>query len=183
MFTIMSNILNKTKVYLVGHMQYQNGRGWREDITKDLAGMGVTVFDPYHKPFIDDTNEDETVRAQLKTWMEHGEYDSVAERMKKVRAFDLRLCDLSDFIIAHINPSIASWGSAEELVTSVRMRKPVFLSIEGGKKLCPLWVMGMLPHKYIYNNPREIVEVIRKIDSGEKPIDNDRWKLLLPKYR
>ena len=70
------NILNKTKVYLCGHMQYLNGRGWREELTKELVGMGVTVFDPYHKPFVDDTNEDETVRAQLKTWMDHGEYDS-----------------------------------------------------------------------------------------------------------
>jgi hypothetical protein len=179
----MSNILNKTKVYLVGHMQYQNGRGWREEVTKELVGMGVTVFDPYHKPFVDDTNEDETVRAQLKNWMEHGEYDSVAERMKKVRAFDLRLCDLSDFIIAHINPSIASWGSAEELVTSIRAKKPVFISVEGGKKFCPLWVMGMLPHKYVYNNLDEILDVLKKIDSGVKEIDSDRWKLLLPKYR
>ncbi len=164
-------------------MQYQNGRGWREEVTKELVGMGVTVFDPYHKPFVDDTNEDETVRAQLKNWMEHGEYDIVAERMKKVRAFDLRLCDLSDFIIAHINPSIASWGSAEELVTSIRAKKPVFISVEGGKKFCPLWVMGMLPHKYVYNNLEEILEVLKKINSGVKEIDSDRWKLLLPKYR
>lgn len=181
--SIMSNILNKTKVYLVGHMQYANGRGWREEITKDLVDMGITVFDPYHKPFIDDTNEDETVRAQLKIWMEHGEYDSVAERMKKVRAFDLRLCDLSDFIIAHINPAVASWGSAEELVTSCRMKKPTFISIEGGKSKTPLWMMGMFPHKYFYNDIDEIVRTLRSIDSGIKEIDNERWKLLKPEYR
>lgn len=164
-------------------MQYLDGRGWREDIKPKLTNMGITVFDPYVKPFMDDTNEDESVRGQLKTWMEAGEYDKVSERMKKIRAFDLRLCDLSDFIIAHINPSVASWGSAEEIVTSVRMRKPVFLSIEGSKKVCPLWIMGMLPHKYIYNNTDEIIEALNKIDSGEKVIDNDRWKLLLPEFR
>jgi hypothetical protein len=165
-------------------MQYtQDGRTWRDEITKDLEGLGITAFNPYMKPFIDDVNEDETVRAQLKVWMENGEYDKVAERMKPVRNFDLRLCDLSDFIIAHINPSVASWGTAEEIVTSVRAKKPVFMSVEGGKQKTPLWVMAMFPHKYIYNNVDEIVQMLKKIDSQEKVIDSDRWKLLLPQYR
>lgn len=177
------NVLNKTKVYLVGHMQYVQGREWREEMTPSLRSMGITVFDPYHKPFIDDATEDEAVRANLKVSMESGKYDEVAERMKTVRNFDLRLCDLSDFIIAHINPAVASWGSAEEIVTSVRAKKPVFLSIEGGKTKTPLWIMGMLPHKYIYNNLDEVLDTLKRIDSGEKIIDSDRWKLLLPEYR
>ena len=176
-------LLLKTKVYLCGHMQYADGRGWREELTPKLVGLGVTVFNPYIKPFVDDCEEDETVRAALKRCMETECYDAVAKRMKTVRNFDLRLCDLSDFIIAHINPAVASWGSAEEIVTSVRAKKPVFLSIVGGKKACPLWVMGMLPHKYIYNNLDEIVATLKRIDSGEKKIDSDRWKLLLSEYR
>jgi hypothetical protein len=178
-----NNILNKTKVYLVGGMQYTEGRGWREELTPKLKGLGVTVFDPYIKPFIDDCNEDESVRANLKELMKNGDYDAVAKRMKTVRNFDLRLCDLSDFIIAHINPSVASWGSAEEIVTCVRAKKPVFLSIEGTKKACPLWIMGMLPHKYIYNNLDEVFATLQRIDSGEKKIDSDRWKLLQESYR
>lgn len=177
------NILTKTKVYLVGHMQYANGRGWREEITPALRAMGITVFDPYHKPFVDDAAEDEATRAWLKERMEMGDYDAVAERMKLVRNFDLRICDLSDFIIAHINPAVASWGSAEEIVTSVRAKKPVFLSVEGGKTKAPLWIMGMLPHKYIYNNLDEVVATLQRIHSGDKEIDSDRWKLLLPEYR
>ncbi len=164
-------------------MQYVDGRGWRETITPTLEGMGITVFNPYIKPFIDDCDEDETVRADLKLKMGREEYDAVAARMKTVRNFDLRLCDLSDFIIAHINPAVASWGSAEEIVTSVRAKKPVFLSIEGGKKACPLWILGMLPHKYIYNNLDEIAAVLKRIDSGEKKIDSTRWKLLKESYR
>ena len=180
---VMSNILNKTKVYLVGHMQYVNGRGWRETVTSQLKKMGVTVFDPYSKPFIDEVNEDESVREQLKIWMDNGDYDLVAQRMKPIRNFDLRLCDLSDFIIAHINPSVASWGSAEEITTSVRAKKPVFISVEGGKSKTPLWIMGMVPHKYIYNNVQEVVEMLQTINSGEKMINSDRWKLLKEEYR
>ena len=58
--------------------------------------------------------------------------------MREIRIFDLNLVDRSDFIIAHIIPNVASWGSAEELVTAVRMKKPTFISVEGGKKECPL---------------------------------------------
>lgn len=176
-------ILNKTKCYTIGHMQYINGRGWRERVKKELNELGVTVFSPYEKPFISLIPEDENARANLLEQMEKEEYDSITNHMKMVRNQDLRLCDLSDFLIAHINPSVASWGSAEELVTCCRMKKVVFLSIEGGKKKCPLWLMAMFKHKYIYNNLDEVLEMIKKIDSGEKPIDAEEWKLLLPSYR
>ena len=39
--------------------------------------------------------------------------------------------DRSDFIVAHLVPDVASWGSAEEIVTAVRMKKPIFVSMEG----------------------------------------------------
>ena len=176
-------LLNKTRTYLVGHMQYANGRGWREEVTPSLIEMGITVFDPYHKPFIDDVIEDEEARLHLADWMKSEEYDRVSERMRRVRNFDLRICDLSDFIIAHINPSVASWGSAEEIVTCCRANKPVFISVEGGKSKTPLWIMGMFPHKYIYNNVQEVIKMLKRIDNEEKIIDSDRWKLLKPEYR
>ena len=40
------NLLDKTKTYLVGHMQYVNGRDWRDDASKRLSKIGVTVFNP-----------------------------------------------------------------------------------------------------------------------------------------
>lgn len=172
------NVLNKTRTYLVGHMQYAEGRGWRDYITSSLEEMGVVVFDPYKKPFLKDVNEDEIAREKLHEWMKNGEYDKVQERMKIVRSYDLNLVDRSDFIIAHIVPNIASWGSAEELVTANRAKKPIFLSVEGGKEKTPLWIMGMLPHKYIYNNVDEILDVLTAIDDGIKEIDSDRWRLL-----
>ena len=111
------------------------------------------------------------------------QYDRVTEIMKTVRSYDLNLVDRSDFIIAHLVPDVASWGSAEEIVTAVRMKKPVFVSMEGGKSKTPLWMLGMFPHKYIYNSRDEIVEMLYAIDSGNKEIDSDRWRLLQKKYR
>lgn len=170
--------LYRTKTYLVGHMQYANGEDWRVKVEKFVAPMGVQVFNPYKKPFVKDVEEDEGAREKMLTAMENGWYNDVAKRMKQIRSYDLNLVDRSDFIVAHLLPDIASWGSAEELVTAVRMKKPIFISMEGGKKKTPLWMMGMIPHHYIYDSVEEILDMLKKIDSGEKDIDSDRWRLL-----
>lgn len=179
------NLLNRTRCYTVGAMQYANGQSWRVKTRESLNKLGVTVFDPYHKPFVTPIPEDDAARAELKHWMDSGQYDRVAERMKEVRSDDLRLVDLSDFFIVQIIPNVASWGSAEELSWSVRCKKPIFIFIDhpDGKRATPLWVMGQLPHKYIYNSLDEILKVLHDIDSGKKEIDSKRWRLLLPEYR
>ena len=179
----MSNLLYKTKTYLVGHMQYLSGRDWREEVTEKLAPLSITCFDPYKKPFVKDVEEDEASRIEMETWMKTKQYDKVSERMKTVRSYDLNLVDRSDFIIAHLVPDVASWGSAEELTTAIRMKKPTFISMEGGKSKAPLWILGMLPHKYIYNSLDEVTEMLYAIDNGIKPIDSDRWRLLRKEYR
>jgi hypothetical protein len=177
------SVLEKTKCYMVGHMQYLSGRNWREEVTEKLSSLKITCFDPYKKPFVKDVEEDEASRQEMETWMKTKQYDRISEKMKTVRAYDLNLVDRSDFIIAHLVPEVASWGSAEEIVTAVREKKPVFISMEGGKSKTPLWMMGMLPHKYIYNNIEEIIDMIYAINDETKPIDSDRWRLLRKEFR
>ena len=172
------NVLDKTRTYLVGHMQYSDGRNWREYVEKELESLNITVFNPYKKPFVKDVEEDEAARSRMADDMVNGYYNDVAERMSVVRSYDLNLVDRSDFIVAHLLPDVASWGSAEEIVTAVRMKKPIFISMEGGKSQTPLWIMGMLPHHYIYNSVDEVLEMIHQINDGNKAIDSDRWRLL-----
>ena len=179
----MENLLYKTKTYLVGHMQYLSGRDWRSEVTDALKPLKITCFNPYEKPFIKDVEEDEASRQEMETWMKTKQYDRATERLKTIRSYDLNLVDRSDFIIAHLVPQVASWGSAEEIVTAVRMKKPIFISMEGGKAKTPLWMLGMLPHKYIYNSIEEIIEMLYAIDGGSKPIDSDRWRLLRKEFR
>jgi len=177
------NVLYRTRCYLIGHMQYSDGRGWRDDVKSRLGDRGITFFDPYHKPFIHEIPEDEKSRDEMHNWMETEQYDLVQQRMWHVRSHDLRLCDVCDFFIAHIIPEKASWGSAEEITTVIRQKKPLFLSIEGGKKRTPLWLMAIMPHKYIYNNMDEVVSMLSSIDDGIVRINSDRWKLLKPELR
>ena len=176
-------LLKNTRTYLVGHMQYVSGRDWRDYATERFNKIGITVFNPYEKPFVKDVEEGQAVRKELLEMMDKGYYGEVVSRMKTVRSYDLNLVDRSDFIVAHLVPEVASWGSAEEIVTAVRMKKPIFVSMEGGKSKTPLWMMAMFPHKYIYNSIEEIVDMIDAIDSGDKEIDSDRWRLLKPEYR
>ena len=170
----------------MGHMQYigdHEGESWRDRVSVELEKMGVIVFNPYHKPFIKDVQEGSEVGKALAKAKAEKDYEYLAKKMKEIRIYDLNLVDRRDFIVAHIKPTVASWGSAEEIVTAVRMKKPIFLSIEGGKQACPYWIYGMFPHKYIYNSPDEIIEMLRKIDRGEKKLDNERWKLLRKEFR
>ena len=171
-------ILEKTRTYLVGHMQYADGRDWREYVEGELEPLAIRIFNPYKKPFVKDVNEGEEARNKIQHDMEEGHYSDVANRMKRIRSYDLNLVDRSDFIIAHLLPDVASWGSAEEIVTAVRMKKPIFISMEGGKNKTPLWMMGMLPHHYIYDSIEEVVDMIKQINNGEKNIDSDRCRLL-----
>lgn len=176
-------ILNKTKTYLIGPMQYGDGRSWREDISSFLKTIGVIVFDPYKKPFINSPSEDEETHQRMYKLMQINEYDEVAEHFKAVRSFDLSMVDRADFIICYLNPKVPTYGTVEELVTAVRMKRPVFVVVEGGKKNTPLWVMGMLPHKYIYDSFDEIKQVLTNINNGLKSIDSDRWRLFEQELR
>jgi hypothetical protein len=177
------NLLKDTRCYLIGHMQYMDGRSWREDLKEVLNGRGIKFYDPYHKPFIHDVPEDNDSREEMLHWMDTQQYDLVQQRMWAVRGYDLRLCDICDFFVAHIVPNVASWGSAEEISTVIRQKKPLFLSIEGGKRVCPLWLMGVVPHKYIYDSIEEVIQTIKHIDNGIIRMSSDRWKLLLPEMR
>jgi hypothetical protein len=105
--------------------------------------------------------------------------------MKPVRGYDLRLCDICDWFIAVIKPEIASWGSAEEITTVIREKKPLFLVIDHpqGKRATPLWLMAIMPHKYIYSTLQEALDTVEAIDKGIIKMTSDRWKLLKPDVR
>lgn len=179
-------VLYKTSCYLAGPMEFDsNGKTWRDEITPFLKSIGVRVFDPYTKPFIDSDKleEGENARELYYEWLKNGEYDKVAERMKPIRNFDLNCVDRADFLIFYINKNIPTFGTMEELVTAVRMKRPIFIFVEGGKSQCPLWLFGMLNHKYFYENIEEIKNILYKINNGTESINNDKWRLLKHQFR
>ena len=42
----MTNLLEKTKTYLVGHMQYADGKDWRKQVEEELDKLNIITFNP-----------------------------------------------------------------------------------------------------------------------------------------
>lgn len=176
-------VLDKTKCYLIGSMQYENGEEWREVAQAVLGDMGVTTFNPYKRPFIDGPPENSESHKVWRQMLQEGRYDEVAEIFKEVRSLDLSMVDRADFIICYLKPSVFTAGTMEELSWAVRLKRPIFLVMDGGKQETPFWILGMLPHKYIYSSFAEVFKVLEDINSGNKEIDSKRWRLLRPELR
>ena len=177
------NILKNTKVYLAGNMEHTDGSvEWRDYVSKKLSQMEIKTLSPLDTVFVNQNNESEEDRLKLKVARSNEDFDYVSTYMKAVIQKDLRLIDLSDFVIINLEISKPTFGTIHELVIATQQKKPVFLSV-GDKKMCPLWLLGLLKHNYIYNNLDEILSMISKIDSGEKVIDIKLWRLLVPEYR
>lgn len=180
------NVLYRTKTYTVGAMEYADGSNWRKTVEDVLNPRGIIVFNPYKNPFDSKPDETPDIRKVMRGKMlEKGyeNYEEVTKWAKGVRRYDLNLVDRSDFIIAYIIPDIASWGTAEELSAMVHGRKPMFIVMQGGKKNTPLWLMGELKHKYIYDSIDEALQMVINIDDGKVKIDSPSWRLLKKEYR
>lgn len=177
------NILQKTRVYLIGGMQYVDGSEWRMIVKNELNKIGVVVFNPYDHPFIDSEDENNDCRKKLEDLIKEKKYNETASIVKKIRSEDLRCVDVCDFCFVYINPQYPTVGSWEEIFWANRMKKPIFFCVEGGLSKLPLWMYGVIPYKYVYNNINEAIDVLKQIDSGEKEIDSDRWRLLRKEYR
>lgn len=183
----MAGILDKTRCYLIGSMEFGDGSKWREDVTKELSKMGIVSFDPYKKPFIDNSlhegnDQISALRSQITGWKKEN-MDCIHKSMKAIRSSDLNLVDRSDFIIYYLNPKVPSYGSLEEFFSANSKKKPIFVVIEGGKENTPLWLLGTLPPNYFYDSINSVLEIINNIDSGKVEIDSRRWRLLKPEYR
>lgn len=175
-------VLYNTTCTVIGPMQYADGRTVRQRLKREMGKYGITVYDHYKKPFISAAEEDEVTRLQFKRWLENEEYDKLSEK-KHIRTFDLKLIDISDFIVVIFDPLTLTIGTWEEFFWANRLKKPIFFVNTGGKKNTPYWIFWTIPHKYIYSSIEEMLFVINKINNGEHPIDNARWKLLKMEYR
>lgn len=174
-----------TRVYLAGNLEYtteNHARGWRDYLAEELGQLGIKTLDPTMVVFEGQPHETEEVRERLKTSRDEGRFDEVVDYMVPVVQKDLRQIDLSDFVIFNISINKPTFGTIHELVIAIQQKKPVFICV-GDKKKTPLWLLGIVPHRYFYDSVSEIFEKIQKINSGEEGIDSDRWRLLIDELR
>ena len=179
-------LLENTIVYEIGSIEdsKDHGVGWRERVTSFMEERKIKVLDPCHKQFIKDIKETGEANKELRAWRRDGEFDKVADKMREIRIYDLKMVDRADFLFCYLDKDIPTCGSWEEIFWGAgRLKKPVFFVYKQGKNEVPLWLFGTIPHKYFYNSIDEALEVIDKIDKGEIEMDSDRWKLFSPSFR
>ncbi len=170
---------------MIGQLEYgcfNNARQWREDFSEKVQDMGIITFSPLDHVFLNYEVEDKNFQDQIKAALQNGDYDFAHEQMKKIRSRDLYLCDISDFLVGVLNPKLPTFGTIDEIITSKRANKPVFLVVEGGYKNLPLWLCSYFKKEWVYNSLEEVIAVLRKIDSGEIVINSKYWRLVNKNY-
>lgn len=172
----MMQRLRGTRCYLVGPMDQcpNGGVQWRQELTPWLRSFGVTVLDPTCKP-IDICPETPEARSKLGSLKEAGDYDPYSKEIKLLRCVDLRMIDVSDFIIAHIDTSITMCGTWEEITTANRSKKPILVHCVQGKSQCPGWLFGMIPHDYIFDSWWQVKDRLAWINSNAPQGLDKRW--------
>lgn len=135
------NLLKGARVYLSGPMDFvanrieEKERGWRVRVTEFLEHYGVTVFDPWNKPDVrgmyEYGREDVKTINQRDTWSFSDSRSGARARGELAHYFwetmhiDLRMVDISDFVIAYCPTNIYSVGTVHEIVLARTQKKPV----------------------------------------------------------
>lgn len=170
------NRLNNQRVYLAGAMDRVKDRGstWRDNITPFLESLGIVVFNPLNKP----SNigmEDTEVHLVKKKLKERKNYDELSSMMKTIRGVDLRLVDISDFLIVNLDIDTHPCGTLEEIFWANRQKKPIIIHMEQGKSNTPDWLFGTIPHQMIFSTWDEVKEYLLHINSAENIETYKRW--------
>lgn len=170
------NRLKNQRVYLAGAMDRVPDRGvtWRQEITPFLESLGITVFNPITKPTsigLED-NDSHAVKSKLK---EQHRYDELSSMMKIIRSVDLRLVDISDFLIVNLDIDVHPCGTLEEIFLANRQKKPIIVHMVQGKHKTPDWLFGTIPHQMIFSDWKEIKDYLLHINSAENIDNYKRW--------
>ena len=170
------NRLKNQRVYLAGAMDRvkDRGAGWRAEITPFLMNLGVIVFNPILKPSDIGLEDYDThiIKQELKA---QKKYNELSILMKGIRSVDLRLVDISDFMIVNLDLDTHPCGTLEEIFWANRQKKPILVRMVQGKVNAPDWLFGVLPHQMIFSEWNEIFEYLDQIDTSTMIDTHKRW--------
>jgi nucleoside 2-deoxyribosyltransferase len=171
------NRLRNQRAYLAGAIDRvtDRGTGWRDSITPFLNELGVVVFNPLNKPS-DLGSEDNTTHLVKKLLKESQKYDELSNVMKTIRATDLRLVDISDFLIVNLDLNTHPCGTLEEIFLANRSKKPVLIRMEQGKNHTPDWLFGTLPHSMFFSTWSEVQDYLNHINGDAFINCENRWR-------
>ncbi len=170
------NRLALNRGYLCGAMDRvaDGGVGWRQDIMDSLKELKILWLDPCRKP-IDIGVEDMENRALRQRAKRAGDFEFVRDQMKQIRPVDLRMVDVSDFLIVNLDLDVHACGTYEELYWANRCKKPVIVRVAQGVEHTPDWLLGTLPFEMIFSTWDQVKTYMRHI-AHDPVIDRlNRW--------
>jgi len=172
----MNNRLANQRVYLAGAMDRvsDRGNGWRNDISPFLENLGIVVFNPIKKPIMIGQEDEKTHKYKV-LLKQQKSYDELSELMKVIRSVDLRLVDISDFMIVNLDLDIHPCGTYEEIFWANRQRKPIIVHMVQGKQQAPDWLFGTIPHQMIFSSWLEIKDYLNYINTYAEIETFKRW--------
>ena len=170
------NRVRNQRCYLAGAMDRvkDRGKGWRQEITPFLQSLGIVVFNPITKPTEIGLEDHDThlVKTKLK---KKKRYEELSSMMKVIRSVDLRLVDISDFLIVNLDIDTHPCGTLEEIFWANRQKKPIIIHMVQGKEHTPDWLFGTVPHQMIYSDWNDIYGYLEHINSSENINTYNRW--------
>jgi len=172
--------LDEATAYLSGPMEMvaDHGVEWRRRFIRlsNAAGLNIHYIDPTNKPGGEDVKIGEDKETQVRLQSE-GRFKELRSYVGDYRRYDLRFVDLSDFLVVVVNPSVAQWGTANEVYFAEMQHKPRFCIIEGGMHKLPRWLFDVFDDNEIFESVEDLIAHLIKLDSGEVELDK-RWVLV-----
>lgn len=139
------------------------GIGWRRNTRWSQNHLGVQWLDPTRKP-IDIGVEDDESRARRKQSKKLGKLGPVVDEMKSIRRVDLRMVDVSDFLIVNLDMDIHACGTYEEIFLANRQKKPILIHVEQGRNAVPDWLLGTVPEEHIFDSWGDLYDYLNLVD-------------------
>ncbi len=173
----MQHRLKGMRCYLSGAMDRVDDKGviWRRWITEFLKSLGVIVLDPSDKKMYGDVKFKIEQKDFRRDCLDKEKFDSLQIETKALRSVDLRMVDISDFVIVYLDNRQTACGTFEELFKANLSKKPVLIVVEQGKKEAFAWLFGVIPHEHIFEDWDSLKTYLVKVHTDETVLTYKRW--------
>jgi hypothetical protein len=165
-------MLNGSKAYLSGPMEFSNGDYRTQPAIELLKTFGIQVFDPALDPkeqWVPDIK-------QAKADKDYMRIKSIAERFFRKDLGMLYQCDMT---IAFLPYKVPTVGTHHEIIESWRCMKPTLLVCPDGIENIPVWYFGFMPLEHMFSSWDSLYDYLRRVDSGDAY--DDTWYILRQK--
>jgi nucleoside 2-deoxyribosyltransferase len=174
----MAGKLNGQRCYLAGPIDHSedDGIAWRIEMTEWLSERGVMALDPTNKrtsnTIFNEIGDEQKNLGQLR---ELGRFNELRDAMKPIVLADLRMVEVSDFLIVYLDPSVQMCGTWEELFVGLRQHKPVFVVVNGGKQKLNFWMFGRINPDFVFDSFEDVKNYLDQVDNETIRADSSRW--------